>query len=80
MKNEKSPGVDGLQKEFYQLNWDVIRNSIVKMADTCFKSGTLSEIQKLGIITFICKNNAKSHLLNYWRPISLLCCNYKVVS
>ena len=79
MKNEKSPGVDGLPKEFYQINWDIIGHYFVNMANTCFKNKTLSETQKLGIITLICKNNDKAHLLNYWRPISLLCCDYKII-
>ena len=80
MKNEKSPGVDGLPKEFYQINWDIIGDGFVKMANGCFKRGTLSETQKLGIITLICKDSEKAHLLNYWRPISLLCCDYKIIS
>ena len=34
----------------------------------------------MGIISLTCKNNEKAHLLNYWRPISLLCCDYKIIS
>ena len=36
--------------------------------------------QKLGVISLICKNSEKSTLLNYWRPILLLCVDYKIIS
>ena len=39
MKNNKSPGVDGLPKEFYVSNWDLIGDYFVNMANTCFKGG-----------------------------------------
>ena len=80
MQNCKSPGIDGLPKEFYFLNWDFLGDSFVKMANRCFSLGTLSETQKLGVITLICKNPEKSEQLNYWRPISLLCVDYKIIS
>ena len=32
MKNNKTPGVDGLPKEFYVLNWEIIGDYFVKMA------------------------------------------------
>ena len=80
MKDGKSPGVDGVSKEFYKLNWDFLGDSFFIMANTCFKNGTLTEIQKMGIITLVCKNSEKAHLLNYWRPISLLCVDYMIIS
>ena len=44
MKNNKSPGLDGLPKEFYILNWELIGDYFVKMENTCFKKGILTEI------------------------------------
>ena len=80
MKNNKSPGVDGLQKEFYILNWELIGDYFVKMANTCFKRGILSKTPRLGIITLICKDPEKACDLKFWRPISLLCLDYKIIS
>ena len=59
MQNCKSPGIDGLPKEFYFLNWDFWGDSFVKVANRCFSLGTLLETQKLGVITLICKNPEK---------------------
>ena len=80
MKNNKSPGVDGLPKEFYVSNWDLIGDYFVNMTNTCFKGGILSKTQWLGIMTLICKDPEKSSDLKYWRPISLLCVDYKIIS
>ena len=80
MKNYKSPGIDGLPKEFYEMFWSFLGDSFVKMANYCFREGKLSKTQRVGVITLICKNKEKSHLLNFWRPISLLCVDYKIIS
>ena len=50
------------------------------MANYCFREDKLSVTQRIGVITLICKNQEKSHLLNFWRPISLLCIDYKIIS
>ena len=71
MKNGKSPGIDGLPKEFYCIFWNFLGDSFVNMANTCFNNNSLSASQKLGVISLICKNQEKAHLLNYWRPVTL---------
>ena len=50
------------------------------MANFCFREGKLSATQTIGVITLIYKNNEKSQILNYGRPISLLCVDYKMIS
>ena len=80
MKNNKSPGVDGLPKEFYEINWNVLGDYFVKMANCCYNTGSLSDTQKTGIITLICKNKEKANFLSFWRPITLLCVDYKIIS
>ena len=50
------------------------------MANYCFEKGKLSNTQRLGVITLVCKNHEKSHFLNFWHPISLLCVDYKIIS
>ena len=52
----------------------------MNMANTCFRRGILSRTQRLGIITLICKDPEKAYDLKYWRPISLLCLDYKIIS
>ena len=35
--NNKSPGIDGLPKEFYCTFWDFLGESFMNMANSCFK-------------------------------------------
>ena len=53
MKNDKSPGNDGITKEFYEFFWDDIKNSISYSIKKFFISGALSSSQKQAIIKLI---------------------------
>ena len=51
MGSGKSPGLDGLPAEFYQRFWPVLGNDLVKVINSCYKSGYLSLSQHSGLIT-----------------------------
>ena len=53
MKNDKSPGNDGITKEFYEFFWNDIKNSISDSIKKFFISGALSSSQKQAIIKLI---------------------------
>ena len=53
MKNDKSPGNDGITKEFYEFFWNDIKNSISDSIKKFFISGALSSFQKQAIIKLI---------------------------
>ena len=80
MSSHKSPGLDGLTKEFYSSVFYLIGDSFVEMINICLRNGCLSISQRMGLITLICKDPARSTDLTNWRPISLLNCDYKIVS
>ena len=80
MKNGKTPGGDGLPKEFYITFFHLFGEDFVEMINDCYLIGELTESQRVGLITLICKNQEKAHLLGFWRPISLLNVDYKIVS
>ena len=80
MQNNKSPGLDGLPKEFYAKFFSIIGDKFVEMINNCFVDGMLSTSQRHGLITLICKNPDKSEFLSNWRPISLLNVDYKIIS
>ena len=80
MENNKSPGPDGLSKEFYVTFFDIMSDFLLDMYNNIFKEGTLSDDQKLSYITLICKDLEKSHLLKMYRPISLLNVDVKIIS
>ena len=72
MKNNKSPGSDGLTVEFYKMFWNTIKQYYVNSINCSYENGQLTELQKQGVITLIPKPNTKKTLLENWRPISLL--------
>jgi len=81
MSKNKSPGMDGLPIEFYQINMESILPALKLMIREVLEKG-MTESQKMGIITFIPKENdamLKMKCSN-WRPITLLNSDYKVIS
>ena len=80
MKNEKSPGSDGLTTEFYKLFWNEIQDPLINSLNASFQSGSLTQLQKQGIITLIPKPDKDLDQLSNWRPISLLNLDYKIAT
>ena len=79
MKSNRSPGIDGLPYEFYERFWDVLVSDLVDTFNSCADSGCLAFSQHSAIITLLHKKNDKLDVKN-WRPISLLCTDYKILS
>ena len=75
----RTPGVDGLPVEFYLENWDVIGNEFTCLVRFITQNKVMSNSQHKGVITIIKKDGNGKDLKN-WRPISLLCVDYKIVA
>ena len=75
----RTPGLDGLPIEFYLENWNIIADDFVEIAKYIIANKILSKTQRKGIITITPKDGDKK-LLKNWRPISLLCVDYKIIS
>ena len=67
MKNENTPACDGLPVEFYQTFWSI---------HSCYDSGTLSNLQRLGIISLL-YNKWDATDPDNWRPTIV---DYKILS
>jgi len=80
MKNGKSPGLDGLPKEFYAKVFPIIGDVFVEIINKSFKDGILCSSQRHGLITLLCKDHNNAEKLSNWRPISLLNVDYKIIS
>ncbi|MES9882662.1 MAG: reverse transcriptase domain-containing protein [Sedimenticola sp.] len=80
MQDGKSPGPDGLTKAFYSKFFGILAPLLLKLTVIIFESGNLSDTQKLSYITLICKNDDKSDDVKFYRPISLLNYDYKIIS
>lgn len=80
MPNSKTPGNDGLTKEFYCKFWDKIGALVVDGFNESFEKGSLSTTQRQAVITLIEKPGKDSRYLKNWRPISLINVDAKICS
>ena len=80
MKNDKSPGNDGITKELYKFFWDDIKNSLSDSIKKFFISGELSTSQKQAVIKLIEKKDIDKRLIKNWCPIYLLNIDTKLIS
>jgi hypothetical protein len=80
LKPNKFPGEDGVISEFYQLFWQDIKNEFFEVIEFFFKfEYTLSASQYKGVLTLLHKGGEREDLKN-WRPLTLLNCDYKIIS
>ena len=80
MKNDKSPGNDGLTCEFYKHFWDKVKVPLFESICHAKINGELSTSQRQAIIRLIEKKDKDKTLLGNWRPISLLNVDVKILS
>ena len=80
MKNNKSPGNDGIPVEFYKIFWPNIGKLVIECFNESYANGSLSTSQKQAVITLIDKPGKDLTLLKNWRPISLLNTDYKIAT
>ena len=60
-------------------NWDIIGDDFTSVVECITQNKTISDSQCKGVITLIKKDGNGKDLKN-WRPISLLCVDYKIVA
>ena len=79
MPSNKTPGLDGLPAEFFLSFWELLGNDLVEVLNSCFELQSLSKSQRSGLITLLFKKDDPLLVTN-WRPITLLCVDYKIMS
>ena len=80
MKNQKSPGFDGITVEFYKLFWNDVKEFYINSINYSFQTGSLTDLQKQSIIRLLPKQNTDITSLENWRTISLLKVDYKIAT
>ena len=79
LKKNKSPGIDGLTYEFYQIFWEKLEPHFMSMINETFEKGHLPLSTRKAILRVIFKKGERNLLQNY-RPISLNNCDYKIIT
>jgi len=78
--DNKSPGTDGLSKEFYLCFWEEIKMPLLNSFHHSMKTGSLSMDQSKGILSLIPKKGKDTTYLKNWRPLTLLNTDYKILA
>ena len=76
----KSPGLDGITVDWLSRFWPEIKTIFMEALNASFKEGLLTQSQRRAVVTMIPKPNRDHELLRNYRGISLLCCDYKLIS
>ena len=80
MKNNKSPGSDGITTEFYKIFWNDIKKFYIGSLNHSYQYVALTVLQNQSIISLIPKSDKDTSILENWRPISLLNVDYKIAT
>ena len=79
LKNNKSPGDDGIIGEFYQNFWYLIHDELTQVIKFALENKSLSKSQYNAIITLLYKKGDREEITNL-RPISLMNTDYKIIT
>ena len=80
MSKNKSPGNDGLTKEFYKTFWEDLKKPLCASITKAFHRGELSHSQKQAVIKLREKKDIDKKIIKNWRPILLLNINTEPIS
>jgi len=80
MQGGRSPGNDGLGKEFYIHFWNEVGELLFNSFMDAKATGMLSSSQRQAIIKLLAKKDRDKRFIENWRPISLLNVDTKILS
>ena len=77
--DNKSPGKDGLTKEFYETFWEELKQLFMNSLNQAKVSKNLVTCQRQAIIKLLEKKGKGKCLISNWKPMSLLNIAYKII-
>ena len=82
LKNNKSPGMDGLTPEFFKTFWPHINILFQETAEEIFELGELTDSMNKSVLSLLYKNspNNKREKIEHYRPLSLSNYDYKIIA
>lgn len=75
----RAPGIDGLPAEFYKHFWEALGADLHKVFNWSFNNGKLPMSCTRAALSLLPKKGDLGVLKN-WRPVALLCTDYKILS
>lgn len=75
----KTPGIDGLQVEFFKAFWSVVGEDLLEVFNDSFTNGHLPLSCRRAVLTLLPKKGDLTEI-KCWRPVSVLCSDYKILS
>ena len=78
-QKNKAPGIDGIPYAFYLTFWRLIKSEMTQMTNDVLNNGMITESQGTALIKLIPKHRKPKKITDY-RPVSLLCTDYKIVA
>ena len=79
LSSGRAPGLDGLPAEFYKCFWDLLGEDLLEVLKCCLAQGRLPRSCTRAVLSLLPKKGDLG-LLKNWRPISLLCSDYKILA
>ena len=80
MSSNKTPGLDDLPSEFYEIFFNDIVDMLINSYNFSFTNGLLSQTQRNGVITLLLKEGKDPLEIKSYGPISLLNVDYKLIA
>ena len=80
LSNNKFPGLDGFSIEFYKVFWQDLKEIILKSLNYSLAANQFCDSKYEGLITLIPKPGKNTMYIPNYRPITLLNCDYKIIS
>ena len=80
MENNKSPGNDGLSKDFNKCFWNETKKLFLASIHNAFLNQESSNSQKQEVIKMLGKNDKDKRFIKNWRQTSLLNTDMKIIS
>jgi len=79
MESGKVPGIDGISIDFYKSFWSEVGPELVAVFNESLEKGQQPQSCRRAVITLLPKKGDLNEIKN-WRPVSLLCNDYKILS
>ena len=80
LKRSVTPGINGLNTEFYQFFWQKLGNLYFSALQFAINNEKIHVSARRGVVTLIPKRDKDPLFLKNWRPLTMLNTDYKILA